>query len=94
MLAPFDQQGSVERHINDTLCGGHYLKDPDLVRILVSQATHRALDLDRYGTEFDGVDGRYNLFPLRGVYVAVIFTRLGERSTAITDLLRLILRAD
>ena len=66
MLAPFDRQDSVKRHIEDTLRGGHYLNDPDLVRILVSQATQRALDLDRYGTEFDGDDGRYTLFPFTG----------------------------
>jgi fumarate reductase (CoM/CoB) subunit A len=66
MLAPFDPQDSVERHIGDTLCGGHYLNDPELVRILVSHATQRALDLDRYGTEFDGADGGYTLFPFTG----------------------------
>jgi fumarate reductase (CoM/CoB) subunit A len=66
MLAPFDRQDSVKRHIEDTLRGGHYLNDPDLVRILVSQATQRAQDLDRYGTEFDGDDGRYTLFPFTG----------------------------
>jgi len=66
MLAPFDRQDSVERHIEDTLRGGHYLNDQNLVRVLVRQATQRALDLDRYGTEFDKVDGRYALFPYTG----------------------------
>jgi len=66
MLAPFDRQDSVERHIEDTLRGGHYLNDQSLVRILVQQATQRALDLDRYGTEFDKADGRYSLFPYTG----------------------------
>ncbi len=66
MLAPFDRQDSVERHIEDTLRGGHYLNDHNLVRILVRHATQRALDLDRYGTEFDKADGRYALFPYTG----------------------------
>jgi fumarate reductase (CoM/CoB) subunit A len=66
MLAPFDRQDSVECHIEDTLRGGHYLNDQRLVRILVSHSTQRALDLDRYGTEFDKADGRYALFPYTG----------------------------
>jgi len=66
MLAPFDRQDSVECHIEDTLRGGHYLNDRRLVRILVSHSTQRALDLDRYGTEFDKADGRYALFPYTG----------------------------
>jgi len=66
MLAPFDRQDSVERHVEDTLRGGHYLNDQSLVRILVHQATQRALDLDRYGTEFDKADGGYALFPYTG----------------------------
>ena len=70
MLAPFDRQDSVERHIEDTLRGGHYLNDQGLVRILVKQAKQRALDLDRYGTEFDKADGSYALFPYTGSSVA------------------------
>ena len=66
MLAPFDRRDSVERHIEDTLRGGHYLNDQNLVRILVHHATQRALDLDRYGTEFDKADGSYALFPYTG----------------------------
>jgi fumarate reductase (CoM/CoB) subunit A len=66
MLAPFDPQDSVERHIKDTLRGGQYLNDQSLVRIMVNNATQRALDLDRYGTKFDKVDGHYELFPFTG----------------------------
>ncbi|MFH1490854.1 MAG: FAD-binding protein, partial [Pseudomonadota bacterium] len=57
MLAPFDRQDSVERHIEDTLRGGHFLNDSALVRILVQDATQRALDLNRYGTDFDRAEG-------------------------------------
>jgi len=63
MLAPFDQQDSIERHVDDTLRGGSYLNDPTLVQILVSHAKQRALDLERYGTDFDRSDGKYELFP-------------------------------
>ena len=70
MLAPFDREDSVERHIEDTLRGGEYLNNQSLVRILVQQAKQRALDLDRYGTEFDKADGSYILFPYTGSSVA------------------------
>lgn len=70
MLAPFDKQDSVQRHIDDTLSGGHYLNDPKLVRILVQNSADRALDLDRYGTDFDRSEGRYQLFPFTGSSVA------------------------
>lgn len=70
MLAPFDREDSIERHVNDTLRGGHYLNDQRLVRILVEQSAQRALDLDRYGTEFDKADGGYALFPYTGSSVA------------------------
>lgn len=63
MLAPFGQQDSIERHVDDTLRGGSYLNDPSLVQILVSHAKQRALDLERYGTDFDRSDGKYELFP-------------------------------
>lgn len=66
MLAPFDRQDSIERHVDDTLRGGSYLNDPALVQILVSHAKQRALDLDRYGTDFDRSDGQYQLFPYTG----------------------------
>jgi len=66
MLAPFDRQDSIERHVDDTLRGGSYLNDPGLVQILVSNAKQRALDLERYGTDFDRSDGKYELFPYTG----------------------------
>ena len=66
MLAPFDRQDSIERHVDDTLRGGSYLNDPALVQILVSHAKQRALDLERYGTDFDRSDGKYELFPYTG----------------------------
>jgi fumarate reductase (CoM/CoB) subunit A len=70
MLAPFDRQDSVASHIEDTLRGGHFLNNPTLVRILVRDAAQRALDLDRYGTDFDRTEGRYRLFPFTGSSVA------------------------
>ena len=66
MLAPFDRQDSIERHVDDTLRGGSYLNDPGLVQIPVSNAKQRALDLERYGTDFDRSDGKYELFPYTG----------------------------
>lgn len=66
MLAPFDKQDSVDRHFEETLQGGHYLNNPNLVKILVNQAIKRAKDLEQYGTNFDKEGTAYKLFPFTG----------------------------
>ncbi|MBN2570104.1 MAG: FAD-binding protein, partial [Deltaproteobacteria bacterium] len=70
MLAHFDKKDSADCHFEDTLRGGDFLNNPNLVRILVDNATQRARDIDKYGTEFDKVDGNYSLFPLTGSSIA------------------------
>lgn len=46
-------QDSVEAHREDTLSGGAYLNDPELVDVLVSEAPDRLRDLVRWGAVFD-----------------------------------------
>ena len=70
MLAPFDAADSADRHFDDTVRGGFYLNNPRLVRLLVEEAEKRVEDIDRFGTDFDRIDGRYSLFPLTGSSVA------------------------
>ena len=47
------QEDSNEIHYEDTLRGGAYLNDPDLVKILVQESPHRINDLIRWGAVFD-----------------------------------------
>jgi len=63
MLAAFDPQDSADQHFQDTLEGGSYLNDPELVRLLVDGACERTIDLERYGTNFDKDGNEYKLFP-------------------------------
>ena len=48
---------SCEIHFEDTLKGGAYLNDPDLVQILVNEAPERIRDLLEWGAVFDVTDG-------------------------------------
>jgi fumarate reductase (CoM/CoB) subunit A len=49
---------SCPMHVEDTLRGGAYLNDPDLVDVLVSEAPERIMDLIRWGAVFDVTDER------------------------------------
>ena len=64
--AAIDQKDSRDSHYEDTLKGGHYLSNPKLVRLLADLGPERALEVERYGTEFDKVEGRYDLFSYPG----------------------------
>jgi len=66
MLAPFHKDDSVHLHIEETLRGGNYLNNPNLVHLLVTKAADRAKELDRYGTDFDKEEKDYKLFPFTG----------------------------
>jgi len=50
------EQDSCEIHYGDTMKGGSYLNDPELVRILVAEAPERMEDLLRWGAVFDVTD--------------------------------------
>lgn len=50
------EQDSCEIHFEDTMKGGAWLNDPDLVRILVKEAPDRVHDLLRWGAVFDVTD--------------------------------------
>ncbi|MFA7563173.1 MAG: fumarate reductase (CoM/CoB) subunit TfrA [Methanoculleus sp.] len=51
-------QDSIDAHREDTLSGGAYLNDPDLVDALVREAPERMADLIGWGAVFDVTDDR------------------------------------
>lgn len=51
--AVLNKKDSCPLHEEDTLRGGAYLNDPELVRILVDEAPERMADLVRWGAVFD-----------------------------------------
>jgi fumarate reductase (CoM/CoB) subunit A len=50
------EQDSCDIHFEDTMNGGAWLNDPELVRILVEEAPQRMDDLLRWGAVFDVTD--------------------------------------
>ena len=48
-----DKDDSIEAHIKDTMKGGSYLNDKELVEILVKESPKRLIDLENYGALFD-----------------------------------------
>lgn len=66
-FAYVDKEDSIEAHFNDTLKGGAYLNDPELVRILVEEAPERLTELESYGAMFDRQpSGELNQRPFGG----------------------------
>jgi succinate dehydrogenase/fumarate reductase flavoprotein subunit len=50
-------EDSPELHLRDTLVGGDGINDPELSRILVTEAPERVMGLERYGLNFLRMDG-------------------------------------
>ena len=48
-----DEEDSIEAHFKDTMKGGAYLNDPNLVKILVNEAPERLKELEHFGALFD-----------------------------------------
>lgn len=62
-----DEEDSTEAHFKDTLKGGAYLNDPELVRILVNEAPERLEELESFGAMFDRQEsGQLNQRPFGG----------------------------
>jgi fumarate reductase (CoM/CoB) subunit A len=62
-----DAEDSVDIHLQDTLKGGAYLNDIELVKILVNEAQDRLIELESYGAIFDRQDsGKLNQRPFGG----------------------------
>ncbi len=62
-----DCADTVETHFEDTLKGGGYLNDSNLVRILVEEAPQRLIELESYGALFDRQEsGQINQRPFGG----------------------------
>ena len=53
VLKLVDPDDSFEAHYKDTIKGGSYLNDPDLVNILTRESPERLHDLEEYGALFD-----------------------------------------
>ncbi len=62
-----DADDSVDVHFQDTMKGGAYLNDIELVKILVNEAQNRLIELESYGAIFDRQDsGKLNQRPFGG----------------------------
>jgi fumarate reductase (CoM/CoB) subunit A len=62
-----DAEDSVDIHFEDTMKGGAYLNDTELVKILVNEAQDRLIELESYGAIFDRQDsGKLNQRPFGG----------------------------
>lgn len=62
-----DSEDTLETHKYDTLKGGSYLNDNELVDILVKEAPQRLIDLENYGAIFDRQNtGKINQRPFGG----------------------------
>src|SRR5215468_11496568 len=66
--AVFTEPDSLEAHLADTLTGGGFINDQELVWTLVTEAPGRVLELEsRYGCLFDrNSDGRIHQKPFAG----------------------------
>lgn len=66
-FAYVDSEDNVDTHYQDTLKGGGFLNDPELVRILVDESPDRLIDLEEYGALFDRQEnGKLNQRPFGG----------------------------
>jgi len=66
-FAYVDVEDSVDVHFNDTMKGGAYLNDIELVKILVNEAQDRLIELETYGAIFDRQEsGKLNQRPFGG----------------------------
>lgn len=61
IAAPVGRDDSPELHFQDTLAVGGGLCNPDVVRILVEEATDRIHDLIQFGVPFDTLNGEIAL---------------------------------
>jgi fumarate reductase (CoM/CoB) subunit A len=62
-----DEEDSTEAHFKDTLKGGAYLNDKELVKILVEEAPEGLNELESYGAMFDRQEsGELNQRPFGG----------------------------
>ncbi len=66
-FAAVDCADTPEAHFEDTLKGGGYLNDPELVKILVKEAPERLIELESFGALFDRQEsGQINQRPFGG----------------------------
>ncbi|MDI6723866.1 MAG: fumarate reductase subunit A [Methanobacterium sp.] len=66
-FAAVDRADTPEAHFEDTLKGGAYLNDSNLVRILVEESPQRLIELEKFGALFDRQEsGEINQRPFGG----------------------------
>jgi len=66
-FAAVDRADTPEAHFEDTLKGGAYLNDSNLVRILVEESLQRLIELEKFGALFDRQEsGEINQRPFGG----------------------------
>jgi L-aspartate oxidase len=73
-----DPEDRFDDHIADTLAAGKGLCDPDIVALVVREAPERIVELIRWGTHFDEVDGSVALTREGGHSHARIVHALGD----------------
>ncbi|MCC7554218.1 MAG: fumarate reductase subunit A [Methanobacteriaceae archaeon] len=56
VFSTVDPEDTKETHFNDTLKGGSYLNDKELINILVEESPDRLIDLENFGALFDRMD--------------------------------------
>jgi fumarate reductase (CoM/CoB) subunit A len=56
VFSTVDIKDSKETHVQDTLKGGSYLNDSNLVNLLVDESPNRLIDLENFGALFDRQD--------------------------------------
>ncbi|MEK7281631.1 MAG: L-aspartate oxidase [Chloroflexota bacterium] len=61
IAAPLGRGDSPGLHFQDTMAAGAGLSDPDMVRLLVTEAADRIADLTKFGITFDSLEGEVAL---------------------------------
>lgn len=84
-----------EKHFADTMACGHFVNDPQAVRILVDEAIQNIRILEGLGVEFDADEQGYKL-GLEGAHEVARILRMGDHTgkTVLTKLYERILERD
>ena len=64
--AAYDPGDSTDNHLKDTVIGGCFLNDQNLVKTMVDQSVRAVQDLEKFGTLFQKQDGKYKLITFGG----------------------------
>jgi fumarate reductase (CoM/CoB) subunit A len=59
-------EDSYDHYLRDTVVGGHYMNDQELVKKVIDHSQEAAQDLERFGTSFIRENGKYKLCSFGG----------------------------